>query len=148
MKIIYKIPNEIIINIFLLNINLSNTKKYLLISKKINNILKDIIINKQREYILLKTKLDIIFTNYDIYKILYSIREKLLKSNRISIYDYLHMNLYSLYEFNKSIGWYSDNYTKELWINNFIPYITQPNTIIWTLSEKKFLYYNYGIDFL
>ena len=148
MKIIYKIPNEIIINIFLLNINLSNTKKYLLISKKINNILKDIIINKQREYILLKTKLDIIFTNYNIYKILYSIREKLLISNRISIYDYLHMNLYSLYEFNKSIGWYSDNYTKELWINNFIPYITQPNTIIWTLSEKKFLYYNYGIDFL
>ena len=148
MKIIYKIPNEIIINIFLLNINLSNTKKYLLISKKINNILKDIIINKQREYILLKTKLDIIFTNYNIYKILYSIREKLLISNRISIYDYLHMNLYSLYEFNKSIGWYSNNYTKELWINNFIPYITQPNTIIWTLSEKKFLYYNYGIDFL
>ena len=136
------IPEEHIITILSNNRSLLNYNKYVLISKYISKILieelKKMINNSMIISPLIK------LWNYQAHNfiIMNSIKDKLYKSNCITLNYYNQLNSNTIEEFDESIGW-NNSYIDDLyWINIF-----NLTFIEWTEEEKIFLGFNYRVYF-
>lgn len=126
--------NDDILELILNNVKDMGNKLYLLlISKKINILMKD----KIKKYYYFK----IYKKNYETHHILKSIKHKLYLANMIGDEFYKNINTDNLYLFNKSIHWGDNSIANESWVDLF-----SFNFIIWNKEEIELLYNNYGID--